>query len=68
MKAISVILKVLGWTSILCLVIGAPKLIIREGLQWPFLVAAGIYALIAWLCFKGARKLKEKSCKQNDNV
>lgn len=66
MKAFSVILKVLGWFFLICLIIGGPRVIIREGFHWAAFLAAGMYGVFAWLLFWGARKLKDKSCKKKE--
>ncbi|MDE6479616.1 MAG: hypothetical protein K2L45_05040 [Muribaculaceae bacterium] len=54
------LLKVLGWIFIFIAVVGGPQTIVRNHYHWTMFIALGIYVLLAWLCFCGAKRLKKK--------
>lgn len=48
--------KVLGWIFVFIAVVGGTQLIAREGLHTNTLIVEAIYLVLAWLCFRGAKK------------
>lgn len=59
------LLKVLGWIFIYISVVGGPKLIISHNFHWPTFLVVGVFIVLAWLCFWGAKRLKKKEKIEN---
>ncbi len=54
-------LKVLVWIFVGIAVLGGPQVILNQNFAWPSIVAEAFWIVMAWLCFRGAKRKSTES-------
>lgn len=51
-------LKVLGWIFIFIALVGGTQVMVRTNFAWPTMAAEVFWLILAWFCFRGAKRNK----------